>query len=150
MQTNLKETLIKNIKMLREQKGLTREELSLLLEFDNSYISKLENGNTNPTVEKLEKICNFFKLRAGELFEDIFINESDEIVPSNDIYKIKLAKNLRTIREAKGLTREEMSFALKFDSSYVSKLEKGRINITIDKIILIADFLGVRLPDLFK
>ncbi|MDO5436890.1 MAG: helix-turn-helix transcriptional regulator, partial [bacterium] len=86
----------------------------------------------------------------GELFEDIFINESDEIVPSNDIYKIKLAKNLRAIREAKGLTREEMSFALKFDSSYVSKLEKGRINITIDKIILIADFLGVRLPDLFK
>lgn len=64
--------------------------------------------------------------------------------------KETLIKNIKMLREQKGLTREELSLLLEFDNSYISKLEKGRINITIDKIILIADFLGVRLPDLFK
>ena len=37
-----------------------------------------------------------------------------------------------------------------FDNSYISKLEKQRVNITIDKISKIASFFEVEVKDLFK
>ena len=42
-----------------KQKGLKREELSLTLGFDNSYISKLERETVNITIDRLEKIANY-------------------------------------------------------------------------------------------
>lgn len=61
----------------------------------------------------------------------------------------KIAKNVKILREKSGLKREELSLALNFDNSYISKLEKGNVNITIDKIELIAQFFHVNLKDLF-
>ena len=52
---------------------------------------------------------------------------------SQDIRKI-FALNIKTLREKKGLKKEELSLLLGFDNSYISKLEKQRVNITIDKI----------------
>lgn len=56
-----------NIKKLREQSKLTREKLSLILEFENSYISKLEKQKVNITIEKLDKIANYFNVKTFEL-----------------------------------------------------------------------------------
>ncbi len=60
-----------------------------------------------------------------------------------------LAKNIEILRKAKHLKKEELSLALGFDNSYISKLEKGRINITIDKLDLIANYFNVNIKDLF-
>ena len=45
-----------------------------------------------------------------------------------------LAKNIQKFRKSKKLKREELSLLLGFDNSYISKLEKGKINITVDKL----------------
>jgi len=50
-----------NVKRLRISKGLRREELSLILGYDNSYISKLEKGKVNITIDKIEQIANYFE-----------------------------------------------------------------------------------------
>ena len=68
---------------------------------------------------------------------------------SQDIRKI-FALNIKTLREKKGLKKEELSLLLGFDNSYISKLEKQRVNITIDKISKIASFFEVEVKDLFK
>ena len=60
-----------------------------------------------------------------------------------------LAKNITALRTKKNIRREELSLALGFDNSYISKLEKGKINITIDKLTLIADYFEVGVKDLF-
>ena len=52
---------------------------------------------------------------------------------SQDIRQI-LANNIKNLRTQKKLSREELSLVLGVDNSYVSKLEKGKINITLDKI----------------
>lgn len=41
------------------------------------------------------------------------------------------------------MTREQLSLALGYDNSYISKLEKGNINITIDGIEEIAKYFGI-------
>ena len=63
--------------------------------------------------------------------------------------RIILANNVKRLRSKLKIKREEMSLALGFDNSYISKLEKGKINITIDKLSVIADYFNVGLVDLF-
>ena len=64
--------------------------------------------------------------------------------------RILLANNVKRLRSKLKIKREELSLALGFDNSYISKLEKGKINITIDKLYVIADYFNVDLVDLFK
>lgn len=61
-----------------------------------------------------------------------------------------LAKNIKTLRLKNNIRREELSLLLGFDNSYISKLEKGKINITIDKLTLLADYFNVGIGNLFK
>ena len=56
-----------------------------------------------------------------------------------------LAQNIKRLRIKGKLGREELSILLGLDSSYISKLEKGKINITIDKLTLISDYFGVNI-----
>ena len=74
-------------------------------------------------------------------------NMSQDNILSN---RIILATNVKRLRSKSKIRREELSLALGFDNSYISKLEKGKINITIDKLSIIADYFNVDLVDLFK
>ncbi len=61
MSQDIRQILANNIKNLRTQKKLSREELSLALGVDNSYISKLEKGKINITLDKIEMLANYFE-----------------------------------------------------------------------------------------
>ena len=67
MSQEIRNVLAKNIEKLRVNKKLKREELSLILGFDNSYISKLEKGNINITIDKLDKIAKYFEVDIKKL-----------------------------------------------------------------------------------
>lgn len=64
----LRYRLATKIKQYRENYGYSREELSLMLGVDNSYISKLEKGRVNITIDKLEQITQIFNIDVVELF----------------------------------------------------------------------------------
>ena len=68
---------------------------------------------------------------------------------SQEIRKI-LADNIKKLRMKKMLKREELSLILGLDNSYISKLEKSRINITLDKLNLIANYFDVDIYKLLK
>ena len=61
MSQDIRQILANNIKNLRTQKKLSREELSLVLGVDNSYVSKLEKGKINITLDKIEMLANYFE-----------------------------------------------------------------------------------------
>ena len=60
------------------------------------------------------------------------------------------AHNVKKYRQKSKLKREELSLALGFDNSYISKLEKEKINITIDKIEIIAKYFNVPVKNFFE
>lgn len=64
--------------------------------------------------------------------------------------RLKLSANLKYYRELYGYTREETSLSLGFDNSYIGKVEKGKINITIDRLTKIASFFNIEIKDLVK
>ena len=58
-----------------------------------------------------------------------------------------ISDNIKKFREKSGLKREELSLKLRCDNSYISKLERYKVNIPIDRIEEIANILGINLID---
>ena len=57
-------------------------------------------------------------------------------------------RNLRAIRKSKGFSQERLAHETGIDRSYVGKIERGEVNITIEKIYLLADHLQCAPKDL--
>ena len=62
----------KNIKMIREQKGLMQKEVASIAEMQASNYSKIESGQRDISVEALDKVAQFFGMTVDEVihFED--------------------------------------------------------------------------------
>ena len=60
-----------------------------------------------------------------------------------------IAKNVKKYREKLHLKKEELSLKAGFDNSYISKLEANKMNITIEKLDIIAHALNINTKDLF-
>jgi transcriptional regulator with XRE-family HTH domain len=50
-------------------------------------------------------------------------------------------RNLRSIRKSKGFSQEGLAHKAGIDRSYLGKIERGEVNITIEKIYLLAECL---------
>jgi len=62
-------TIGKNIKKLRQQKGISQDRLSKKADLALNTIVKIETGNdSNPTAETLEKIAKALCISIGSLF----------------------------------------------------------------------------------
>lgn len=69
MNENVKIKLVDNIKKLRKERGISQELLSLELDFDVSYIGKVENEKMNISIDRVIKIANYFEVCFEDLFE---------------------------------------------------------------------------------
>ena len=67
LQKNLGITL----KKLRAQKGVSQEKLALETGIGRRYMSDIENGRRNVSIEIIEKIATFFEMKASELVKII-------------------------------------------------------------------------------
>jgi len=67
----------KRIKQIRELHNVSANKLSKSIGVDPSTISKIENGNANPSIELLDSICNYFNISLG----DFFISTGSPIIP---------------------------------------------------------------------
>jgi len=55
------------IKEIRAEKNLSQQELAGLCEFEKSNMSRIEAGNTNPTITILRKISKSLKIELADL-----------------------------------------------------------------------------------
>ena len=53
-----------------------------------------------------------------------------------------LGKNIREARKAGGFSQAGFALLCKLDRSYMGRIERGEVNITVDKLYQIADCLG--------
>ena len=66
MSTN--QNLSKNVKKLREAKGLSQEKLARLADVANNTLIKMETGeNKNPTLETLKKVAKALEVSVDDL-----------------------------------------------------------------------------------
>ena len=61
-----------------------------------------------------------------------------------------LGRNVRRMRQQKGLTQEELAFEAKIDLTYLGGIERGRRNPSLLVMARIAEALSVSLPKLLS
>lgn len=59
------------LKALRAEKGISQEKLALETGIGRRYMSDIENGRRNISLEIIEKIAAFFEMSASELVQKI-------------------------------------------------------------------------------
>lgn len=65
----IKEKVGQRIKELRIKHGLSQEEFAFKCDLDRTYITSLERGKRNISLENLEKIAKAFNMTLSEFFD---------------------------------------------------------------------------------
>ena len=66
-------------------------------------------------------------------------------------YLVILGNRIRERRTALGISQAELAEAAGYSQKgMISRVEQGKVNITMDKVIKIADYLKVSVPDLLR
>ena len=65
----IKEKVGQRIKELRLNQGLSQEEFAFKCELDRTYITSLERGKRNVSLENLEKIAKAFDMTLSQFFD---------------------------------------------------------------------------------
>lgn len=59
----------KNLKRIRIQKGISQGDIARSLEVGRSFITNIENGKTNPTLDTIARIAKVIGVQADELLK---------------------------------------------------------------------------------
>jgi len=66
---NEKKMIGRRIKELRRSKGLSQENLAEKAETSPNYLSRMERGTENPTLDMLIKLSNALEVEMWEMFD---------------------------------------------------------------------------------
>ncbi len=67
----LQKNIGKALRALRAQKGISQEKLALETGIGRRYMSDIENGRRNVSLEIIEKLADFFEMSASDLVKEI-------------------------------------------------------------------------------
>jgi len=67
---DLVQLLGKNVRHYRKLRGMTQEELALSADMKRSYVSDMERGKRNPTVEALGRIARALAIEPFKFLMD--------------------------------------------------------------------------------
>jgi transcriptional regulator with XRE-family HTH domain len=59
----------KNLKRIRTKKSISQGEIARILKVGRSFITNIENGKTNPTLDTIAKIAKAIGVSVGELMK---------------------------------------------------------------------------------
>ena len=75
---NLKQMIGMRIAELRNSKGFTQEKLAGKMEISSKYLSSIERGKENPTLDTLIKLSESLGVNIEDIFRFIQIGDSAE------------------------------------------------------------------------
>ena len=64
--------------------------------------------------------------------------------------KVVIGERIAQLRKAKKLSQQKFSYEAEIERSYLTHVEKGRKNISIETLIKITNALGISLKDFFN
>ena len=110
----LNEIVSKNVRMLREIRGLSQHQFGKKLGFSNTYISEIESGRLNISLKVVERLANALEVPYKMLFEEELLSlplsaferfpyseeEREELKAEKERAKEKLRQDLFKFRKA--------------------------------------------------
>ena len=68
MKSNINEEVGFNIRRIREERGLSQEELAALAGLHRAYVGQIERGEKNIGLKNLQKIAQALEVNIDDLF----------------------------------------------------------------------------------
>lgn len=131
--------LAQNIKYLREQKGMSQRGLSDALGLSSSAVAMWEQRHRTPDIETIIKLAGYFEITLDE-----FVLR--DLRPPVPVY----AGNILFLRKKHDCSQGDLADLLKVKQSTISLYETGRRKMSVDDLLIVADFFGVTLDQLVK
>ena len=73
------------------------------------------------------------------------------MISNNDkLAQARFGENLKKLRLERGLSYRKMAYACSVDNSKISKIEKGRVNITLNTMLQLAEALQIHPSELLN
>ncbi|MGR5334308.1 helix-turn-helix domain-containing protein [Vibrio gigantis] len=64
-----------------------------------------------------------------------------------DIAKL-FGSNLKTVRKKRGISQDKLALLADIDRSYVGRIERGEVNVTLEKVYQLSEVLECDLSEL--
>lgn len=123
----------KKIKLIRQTKNITREDLAKKLNISYSSIEKYEQGLRGFRVEITNKFAEALGVTINTLLKD---------------ENISLGENIKKLRKNKGLSQNKLSEITKISIASIQRYESGKRQPNIQTVNKFAQALNVSLDDL--
>ena len=68
-ENTMKKTFTDNLNRLLRERGITQAELATYMEVSNTTVNNWVKGYKVPRMDKVDKLCSFFKIKRSELLE---------------------------------------------------------------------------------
>ena len=140
----LTNTDIKAIRLVREEKGITRDEIAMALEVSYKAVEKFENGRLTFAPEKQETLFKALGIDEKELRRIkkhwVVISKKTKTVFENSqrrSYQKVITKEVRILtllRKRKKLTQDKASALCGYSRPTIGHIENGRMEIPIERI----------------
>ena len=76
-----------NLKHIRQEKGLTQEQLGKLMNKDYSTIGKWENGTRSPIMEDVIKLADILQVDIQDLIDKDYSKNDDRLTKLDILYQ---------------------------------------------------------------
>ncbi len=67
----LRQTVAKNLKRLRREKGISQEELADKADINRNYVGMIERSENAATVDMLEKLAEALEVEPAEILREV-------------------------------------------------------------------------------
>ncbi len=120
------------LRLLREGRGLNREELAEISDLPLSQIEKFENGDAVPDYEQLDMLAGALNLTIGCFVEENY-------------YKTNIGSRLKQIRESKELSIASLAAKAEVSPGLISQIEGNYTIPSLDTLEKFADVMEITL-----
>jgi transcriptional regulator with XRE-family HTH domain len=79
---NVKELIGKRIQELRKTRGLSQEKIAEKADISSTYLSRIECGRENPSLDMLMKLSNALEVEMWEMFDFGHVKSHKELKES--------------------------------------------------------------------
>ena len=78
-ENTMKKTFTDNLNRLLQERRITQAELATYIEVSNTTVNNWVKGYKVPRMDKVDKLCSFFKIKRSELLEQSPAPASDDL-----------------------------------------------------------------------
>lgn len=104
-ENTMKKTFTDNLNRLLRVRGITQAELATYMEVSNTTVNNWVKGYKVPRMDKVDKLCSFFKIKRSELLEQSPASDDlPDVSPTGQKIDARTRRQLEKVLEDDNLT----------------------------------------------